>query len=152
VPMGWQQSYVLTGLLLILLIGILPSVGLYQDAFEEGMEIFVRYGQVRAAAALDVRTAQLREQYGGVAREHLLDARGAETRDIYDSSVFGGLTNEKQTALPDVGLRRQMARADARLREAWNALLSRVAGDVGSSSSGLAMADDESREGVAEVP
>lgn len=100
---NWEISFVIIGVLFLVVAGVLPSAAFYQDAFEQGMEIFVRQAQVRHAAALDRRTDRLRQQYSAFDDGGLSARRLDEPGDVYSIDLFGALADdgvelEKQNA------------------------------------------------------
>jgi hypothetical protein len=87
----WEVGYAFAGLALLLVVGVLPSVAIYKDAFDLGLSAFIHQGQRGLGLALAEREDKVRQRYN--ARDgwpkDLWQDRLQETWDLPPAGFFG---------------------------------------------------------------
>lgn len=110
----FKQTYAWAGVAFVVVVGVLPAAAFFEDAWDESLEVFVRHGQLKTAAALDERRTRIADEYAARAlalpngpesqkrRDGMValrDDRLTKTWDIVTSSFFG--TEQTQCPAPD---------------------------------------------------
>ncbi len=90
----YRSLYSASLIVLLLLIAILPSLTFFRLAYNEEMELFIKYGQVTLVNSRNEREQRIRSAYpitilgGKKAAETFVDARLKETFDCYHDFFF----------------------------------------------------------------
>jgi hypothetical protein len=90
-PLSWRQAYVAAAAGLVVVFGALPAAVMYQDAFNLGLEVLVRHGQLRMAGEIDQREDRIRRQYAAFDAPLIRDQRlnsGPAASDIVRSAIL----------------------------------------------------------------
>ena len=106
----WQRDFLLTGALLLVVVSVIPSLVLLQDAWILGAEAFVRYGQLELSKQIDSLRRENADEYRESGIEdpdkslltkrqlgRLLPGPG-ENAEIVTAGVFGSLDTQKRSA------------------------------------------------------
>lgn len=115
-PLAWEHAYVGIGIAALTVFAVLPAALLYQDAFDTGLEIFVRQNQLKWAEALDRREDRVRQDYRDLGNASLTEARLSASCDVVPSGLFG-------SAWPDSARRRE---TESPSSSGWRCLMGRA--------------------------
>lgn len=101
--MNYRTLYSLCLVTLVLMIAVFPSLTFFRLAYDEEMDLFIRYGQVTLVNSLNDREERLRESYPGgtfasnEATKTFLGNRLKVDLDRYYAFFFGTQINEGST-------------------------------------------------------
>jgi hypothetical protein len=86
----WELGYASAGLALLIVVGVLPSVAIYKDAFDLGLSAFVQQGQRGLGLALAEREDKVRQRYNDRAGwpKNVLTDRLEEKLDLPPAPFF----------------------------------------------------------------
>lgn len=101
---GYARAYIANLVLLVVLVGILPSIAFFKVAYESEMLLFIRHTQIKLAQGLKDRERRITDQYSArravdnpgpflLANEKLansiIDKRKREPNDVYGAFLYG---------------------------------------------------------------
>lgn len=87
----WRRDVITLGVLALLLAVVVPSAALLRDAWELGMETFVRNGQLKLAERLERLQETNRSEYAEAGiDERLLELRQSDRAEVVPGRIFGG--------------------------------------------------------------